>query len=137
MNISSRCEYACRAILELARHAANDSPLSATAIATRANVPEKYLVHIMLQLKREGIVRSTRGAQGGYSLGRPASEISLFDVVTAIEGPVLQPLPVEEASPKELISAWRDVADTVGKALAETTFQQMMDRGANAEMYYI
>lgn len=137
MNISARCEYGCRAVLELARHKRSGDPISAATIAERTNVPEKYLVHIMLQLKREGIVNSIRGAQGGYTLGRPASEITLLDVVRAIEGPVLNPLPVNETTPPELALAWRESASAVEEVLRSVTFQAIADRASKTEMYYI
>src|SRR5690606_1023379 len=97
MNISSRCEYACRAIVELARHEHTEEPLTAVFIAERRQIPEKYLVHILLQLKRAGFVRSVRGAQGGYLLAQSADEITLLDIIQAIDGPILDPLPVDDA----------------------------------------
>ena len=74
MNISSRCDYACRAIVELAQNAPKETPLTATTIAENRNIPEKYLVHIMLQLKKAGLLTSVRGAQGGYKLAKKSSE---------------------------------------------------------------
>ena len=75
-------------MVELTRHEPSEDPLTAVQIAEKRNIPEKYLVHILLQLKRAGLVRSVRGAQGGYLLARPSSEITLFDIVQAIDGAV-------------------------------------------------
>ncbi|GMW03845.1 MAG: hypothetical protein AMXMBFR84_49790 [Candidatus Hydrogenedentota bacterium] len=137
MNISSRCEYACRAMVELSAHEQNVQPLPATIIAERRAIPEKYLVHILLQLKRAGLVRSVRGAQGGYFLARAADQITLFDVVRAIDGAVLDPLPVEDAESTVLAPAWREVATGVEKVLTEYTFRDLLERSAKAHMYYI
>lgn len=136
MNISSRCEYACRAVIELAQHS-GEEPLTATAIAERRNIPEKYLVHILLQLKRAGIVKSVRGAQGGYHLAKPADSVSLRDVVTAVDGPILDPLPVGGEGSEELALAWANVSDDVGKVLQRTTFQAILERASRTDMYYI
>ncbi len=137
MNISSRCDYALRAVVELARRPQNDLPLTATAIATEQNIPEKYLVHILLQLKRAGIVRSIRGAQGGYHLVRLPGAISLLDVVTAVEGPILDPLPGIDSASGEVVTAWRKVALSLSESLAAVTIQSILDEAAKPDMYFI
>lgn len=137
MHVSSRCEYACRAVIELARHGLNESPLTATTIAERRSIPEKYLVHILLQLKRSGIVRSVRGAQGGYLLARSADTITLYDLISAIDGPILDPLPISGAGSDEFIPAWREVAAEIGKVLRSVDIQSVLERSAKADMYYI
>lgn len=135
MNISSRCEYALRAVLALARRHGSE-PMTSTAIAEERNIPENYLVHIMLQLKKAGLVRSVRGAQGGYLLARSPNAITLHDVVTAVDGPILEPLPVEASGSEDLAPAWADVARAVGEVLSEITVQSIADR-SQADMYYI
>ncbi len=137
MNISSRCEYATRAIIELALHAQSQDLLTSVVIAERRHIPEKYLVHILLQLKRAGLVRSVRGAQGGYTLGRPPNEITLLDIVRAIDGPVLDPLPVDDVQSAELKSAWQDVATRIEDVLRETTVREIVDGLSASNMYYI
>ena len=137
MNISSRCDYAVRAVVELARRARNDAPLTATAIAEEQNIPEKYLVHILLQLKRAGIVSSVRGAQGGYLLVQLPVAISLLDVVTAVEGPILEPLPGVDSASGEVVAAWRKVARTLSESLAAVSIQSILDEAAKPDMYFI
>lgn len=137
MNISSRCEYACRAMVELALHEAAQETINSVAIAERRGIPEKYLVHILLQLKHAGLVRSIRGAQGGYQLCRPADEITLLDIVQAIDGPILDPLPVRDAGSEDLRDAWREVALGIGEALRATTVRSLADKAAVNDMYYI
>lgn len=137
MNVSSRCDYAVRAVVELARQVANESPCTATAIAGKQNIPEKYLVHILLQLKRAGIVRSVRGAQGGYLLGQPARSITLLDVVCAVEGPVLEPLPGVDSGSEEVTMAWKKVAAGLESELQRVTIQSILDETAKPDMYFI
>lgn len=137
MNISSRCEYACRAVLELARHENTESPMTAVHIATLRDIPEKYLVHILLQLKRAGIVKSVRGAQGGYMLARSADAITLLDIVNAIDGPILDPLPVEDPGGADLKPAWRAVGAEIERVLSEFTVSDILTRAGKGAMYYI
>jgi Rrf2 family transcriptional regulator, cysteine metabolism repressor len=137
MNISSRCEYGCRAVVELALHLPSESPLPAVTIAERRHIPEKYLVHILLQLKRAGIVRSVRGAQGGYILAKAPDEVSLHDIVTAIDGPVLYPLPLNDSSSADLAPSWRRVAEQVQASLGSVTIQHIIENASKGAMYYI
>jgi Rrf2 family protein len=137
MNISSRCEYACRAVVELARHEKTNEPVTAQTIAERRHIPEKYLVHILLQLKRAGLVRSIRGAQGGYLLARPAEGLTLGDIITAIDGPVLDPLPVDDSVSPDLEPVWRDAAKRIEDVLASHTVRAIVERGEKSNMYYI
>lgn len=137
MNISSRCEYACRAVVELARHENSDSPVTAVHIAERRGIPEKYLVHILLQLKRAGIVKSVRGAQGGYLLARSPDEITLLDLVQAIDGPILDPLPVEDEAGADLKMSWQEIARGIEGCLQTVTVRDILNRATKTAMYYI
>lgn len=137
MNISSRCEYACRAVMELAARENSESPLTSTQIAEQRGIPEKYLVHILLQLKRAGIVKSIRGAQGGYLLARPPEEITLFDIVRAIDGAVLDPLPVDDGNGQDLKPAWRQVGRGIELVLKGLTIRDILTRASHSSMYYI
>jgi Rrf2 family protein len=137
MNISSRCEYACRAILELATHADEKEVITSETIAQRRNIPEKYLVHVLLQLKRAGLVRSVRGARGGYLLRRSADKITLLDIVTVIDGPVLAPLPVQDDASEETAPVWREAASKIAAELASVTIRDILDRKPTRPMFYI
>lgn len=137
MNISSRCEYGCRAVLELALQVQSDHPIPAAVIAEKRAIPEKYLVHILLQLKRAGIVRSVRGSQGGYMLGKSPEEITLCAIVEAIDGTILYPLPINDAAGADLQPTWQAVADDVRRVLDGVTVRDILDQHANANMYYI
>jgi Rrf2 family protein len=87
VRFSARVEYACLAIIGLSRHHLSEAPVRVGAIARDYQIPENYLVQILLQLKAAGLVESTRGAAGGYRLARPADTITLVQVFQAIEGP--------------------------------------------------
>ena len=87
MRISAKAEYACLAIIELARSRADGRALRAREIAEAQHLPERYLVQILLHLKSAGLVRSIRGADGGYTLLKDAEEITIADVISIIDGP--------------------------------------------------
>jgi len=86
MRISARADYAVRAAVELA--AAGEGPMKGEAIAQAQGIPLKFLENILGDLRHAGIVRSQRGADGGYWLARPADQISVADVIRAVEGPL-------------------------------------------------
>jgi Rrf2 family protein len=86
MRISAKVDYAVRAAIELA--AAGGEPIKGEAIADAQGIPLKFLENILGELKHTGIVASRRGAQGGYWLAKQADEVSLADIVRAVEGPL-------------------------------------------------
>jgi Rrf2 family protein len=86
MRVSAKADYAARAAAELA--SAADGPVTADRIAEAQDIPGKFLETILLELKHAGIVRSQRGPDGGYALARPAEDISLADVIRAVDGPL-------------------------------------------------
>ncbi|MEZ5233113.1 MAG: Rrf2 family transcriptional regulator [Acidimicrobiia bacterium] len=88
MKVSTRGDYASRALLSLALHADDGRPNSVRDIADRTGLPQPYLEQILLALKGAGLVRSKRGVGGGYILARPPAEISLAEIVGAVDGPI-------------------------------------------------
>jgi Rrf2 family protein len=124
-------------VVELAGHEHEHGPRTATAIAEARNIPEKYLVHILLQLKRANVVRSVRGAQGGYLLARAPDAITLYDVVSAVDGPVLDPLPVSDNPDKALAATWGTVAAGIEATLKEITIRSILNGSKPVDMYYI
>jgi Rrf2 family protein len=86
MRVSAKADYAIRAAVELA--AAGEGPLKGERIAQAQAIPVKFLENIMVDLRHAGLVRSQRGAEGGYWLARPADEITLADVIRAVDGPL-------------------------------------------------
>ncbi len=88
MKVSTRGDYACRALLSLAMHP-DDAPTSVRDIADRTALPQPYLEQILLALKGAGLVRSKRGVGGGYVLARLPAEITLAQIVSAVDGPIV------------------------------------------------
>jgi Rrf2 family protein len=88
VRVSAKTDYALRAALELAAAASNEKPLKGERIATAQAIPLRFLENILMQLRHAGLVESRRGAEGGYRLARPAAEVSLADVIRAIDGPL-------------------------------------------------
>jgi Rrf2 family protein len=87
MRVSAKADYAVRAAVELAT-TEGAGPLKAERIADAQEIPIKFLETILLELKHAGIVRSQRGPEGGYTLARTASDISVADVIRAVDGPL-------------------------------------------------
>jgi Rrf2 family protein len=88
VKVSTRGDYASRALLSLALHGGESGPTSVRDIAERTGLPQPYLEQILLALKGAGIVRSKRGVGGGYILARHPSEITLGEIVSAVDGPI-------------------------------------------------
>jgi Rrf2 family protein len=86
MRVSAKVDYALRACAELA--AANEGPVKGDRLAQAQEIPLKFLENILLDLKHAGLVQSQRGADGGYWLSLPPGEISLAEVIRAVEGPI-------------------------------------------------
>ena len=87
MRISAKVDYAVRAVVELAA-AEDERPIKAERIATAQGIPLNFLENILGELRHAGIVRSHRGAEGGFRLAKPAKEITVADVIRAVEGPL-------------------------------------------------
>jgi Rrf2 family protein len=88
VRVSAKTDYAIRAALELAAAAADDKPLKGERISTAQAIPLRFLENILMQLRHAGLVESRRGAEGGYRLARPAADVTLADVIRAIDGPL-------------------------------------------------
>jgi Rrf2 family protein len=86
VRVTAKVDYAVRALLELA--AANDGPVKGERIAQAQEIPLKFLENILIDLRHANIVRAQRGADGGYWLARPANEVTLGEIIRAVEGPL-------------------------------------------------
>ncbi len=130
MEISARAEYAIRALAELA--AAGGGALTVAELADAQEIPARFLQHILLQLRRRGLVLSQRGAEGGYRLARPAAEITLADAIRAIEGPLaaVRGDPPDEARYEGraavLTSVWIAVRVALRRVLEEVTVDDLV-----------
>jgi Rrf2 family protein len=88
MRISAKVDYAVRAAVELAAAASNEKPVKAERIATAQEIPLNFLENILGELRHAGIVRSHRGADGGFRLAKPADQLRVADIIRAVEGPL-------------------------------------------------
>jgi Rrf2 family protein len=126
---SAKTEYACVALLELALHHNDPTPLRLKAISDKHGISHRFLVQILLQLKTAGLVASTRGASGGYHLGRPPERITMADIVDVIDPPEL--LRTDEA-PTTLARAvhgvWAQILSAQRKILETTTLADLVQR---------
>jgi len=87
MRISAKADYAVRAAVELAG-AQDEKPVKAERVATAQEIPLNFLENILGEMRHAGIVRSHRGAEGGFRLAKPADQISIADIIRAVEGPL-------------------------------------------------
>ncbi len=98
VRVSAKADYAIRAVVELAS-VADDLPAKGEQLAGAQGIPLRFLLNILQDLKRAGIVESHRGAEGGYRLARPPDTVALADIIRAVEGPLAQ---VGDARPEDL-----------------------------------
>jgi Rrf2 family cysteine metabolism transcriptional repressor len=125
LKISAKAEYACLALLALSRQGPEDPPIRIREISEEHEIPERYLVQILLQLKGAGLVASTRGASGGYRLARPAASISLAEVLRAIDGPDAPPRPGQGPAARALATVWARVRAAELTVLDRTSIAQL------------
>jgi Rrf2 family protein len=88
MRITAKADYAVRAAAELAAAQGDGALVKGEHLAKSQQIPQNFLENILTELRRAGIVRTRRGADGGYQLARPAAEITVADVLRAVEGPL-------------------------------------------------
>lgn len=133
MRISARCDYACRAILELALHWSSKELVQIQTISRNQKIPNRYLVQILIQLKRAGIVNSTRGKEGGYKLAKAPNKITLGEIIRQTGGPLL-PLADSAAKPKSVFAEiWQEVDEAMAKILDKITFQDIANKSKGVE----
>jgi Rrf2 family protein len=131
MRVSAKADYAARAAAELST--ATDSPIKADRIAEAQGIPAKFLETILLELKHAGIVRSQRGPDGGYRLARPAEDISIADVIRAVDGPLAnvrgdRPENMEyKGAAEPLTDVWIAVRAALRDILETTTLAHLRD----------
>jgi Rrf2 family protein len=139
VKVSTRGDYASRALLSLALHIGEGGPTSVRDIAERTGLPQPYLEQILLAMKGAGLVRSKRGVGGGYVLARAPEEITLSSILAAVDGPIAlgdfgQPH-TDGACDHEgqcvLLSVWSDVGDRMRSLLERISLADLvaMSRG--------
>ncbi|HEU5118575.1 MAG TPA: Rrf2 family transcriptional regulator [Isosphaeraceae bacterium] len=133
MKVSAKAEYACLAMLALAGRRSEEPPVRIREIAEAHGIPERYLVQILLQLKGSGLVQSTRGASGGYRLSRAADQISVGEVLAAIDGPGDAGRDSQEPAARALAAVWKSVHEAENAVLFGTTIAQLIEDSSPRE----
>lgn len=142
MKLSAKTEYGCLAMLHLAQQHGHGEPVQIRKVAAEHDIPWRFLVQILLELKRAGLVISTRGAAGGYRLANAPAEISLCDVITALEGDLCQ-TPAGDPSPRNLRqvlhAACNDALQAQHDRLADRSLADLLEcaKGTREPMWYI
>ena len=134
MRVSTRGDYASRALLSLALAEDLTVPTSVRDLAQRTGLPRPYLEQILLSLKGVGLVRSKRGVGGGYVLARPIASITLAEVVAAVDGPIVAGdfgQPHEDGACDHegqcvLLGVWAEVGSHMREHLASFTLADMV-----------
>jgi Rrf2 family protein len=123
MRISAKGEYAIKAVLDLAVHQGHGL-IPIQEIAARQHIPQRYLEQVLLALKRAGLLGSRRGAAGGYHLTRLPEDISVGDVLRAVEGAdaPFEPLSGAGRDGHDLVELWSEIADAVARVVDRLTF---------------
>ena len=131
MRVTARVDYAVRALVQLAS-AGSDRPVKAEHLATAQQIPLKFLLEILRQLKQHKLLASRRGPDGGYTLAKPAAAIAIADVIRAVEGPLAT---VRDTSPtaldydgltEPLRTVWIAVRGSLRHVLEDVTLQDVL-----------
>ena len=143
MNISQKCQYALRAVFELARRSAGET-VTGSQIAQLQAIPPRFLELILGQLRRAGVVESRRGAQGGYRLAVEPRALSVGQVIRFVDGPVAPVRCVAgegEDCPFQgdcaFMGLWERAGEAVNRVYDETTFQDLIDEYAASGKKYV
>lgn len=133
MDISARTMYGLRALVVLAG-ARSEQPLSIQSIADEEGLPAKFLEGIMGDLKRGGFVKSRRGANGGYTLTRPASEITILEIIRHLDGPVAPQAYGDSSRDDEMTDrqrafgpVWQEIREATIRVLLSYSIQSIAD----------
>lgn len=134
MRISARADYAVRAAAELAA-ADHAEPVRAEALATAQGIPYRFLEGILSDLRRDGLVVSQRGAGGGYRIARPADQVTIADVIRAVDGPLVfvrgtRPSDLEyQGAAAPLLNVWVALRANVRMVLEAVTLADLVSDG--------
>ena len=140
VKVSTRGDYASRALLSLALHRDDPRPTSVRDIAERTGLPQPCLEQILLALKGAGLVRSKRGVGGGYVLARDPAEITLGQIVSAVDGPIVagdfgephQNGACDHEGQCVLLAVWADVGEHMRQHLDSYTLADMVARATGS-----
>jgi Rrf2 family transcriptional regulator, cysteine metabolism repressor len=138
VKLSRTSSYALQAIFQLAQSDASGSPIPCSHLAAEGKMPERFLLQILRNLVTHGILGSTRGVQGGYVLERKPEDISLLDVIEAVDGPVVPSLPIREGlcdeANSKLECTLAGVAELVRRELDAVKLAHLLPAGSRREL---
>ena len=144
MELSCKSEYALLALIVLRDHYLDAEPVQIRQIAMQQNIPDRYLEQLLAVLRRSGLVRSQRGARGGYSLAREPWQITLLEVINCIEGrDITAPIgePAETTERIAIREVWQRACSQMSEVFRGCTLQELCDRRDDRQtsqlMYYI
>lgn len=139
MKMSTKGRYGLRAAVDIAANS-KDGCVSLKSVAARQNISESYLEQLVCSLKKAGIVKSTRGAQGGYVLGREAADITVGEILRALEGPLYivdcnaEKNNCGEACDKCVTkSVWEKMSESVNEIADAITLEMLVQNSKNNE----
>lgn len=128
MRISRAATYAILAAIQLSE-SSSAPPIPCSQLAQLGDMPERFLLQVLRNLVNEGLLKSTRGVDGGYRLAKPLSQITLLEIIEAIDGPVQPDLPqiagLAPQSQRRLAEALGDIAEDAKRRLADVTLAQL------------
>ena len=140
MKISTKGRYGLRALIDLAGYGEAE-PVSISSIASRQGISEGYLEQLMTLLKKAGLIKSIRGAGGGYVLAKEMSEISVGDVLRALEGN-LEPVECTGFDEEDSCEAaggcvtkyvWQKINESINKTVNEISLKQLVEESKNVK----
>jgi Rrf2 family protein len=136
MKLSRTVSYAVQATLQLAQ-AEPGATVPCSQLAAEGQMPERFLLQVLRSLVMHGILQSTRGVDGGYTLERNADEISLLDLIEAIEGPLVTETPISETWPvdahQRLQDALQEVTESTRRELAAIKLSHLIPQPPRPE----
>ena len=137
MKISAKVDYACRVLAELARLHGSAELAQIEHLSRVEHVPQNFLAQILSELRNGGLITSRRGIQGGYALARPPDQISLFDIISIIDGEILGLSGNHEGrSGRRMRQVWTEIRDTLVEKTKSYTLDMLRTKSPE-EMYYI
>jgi len=149
VELSCKSEYAILALIEMATYYESGEPMQLRQIATTQNIPDRYLEQVVATLRRGGIVKSQRGAKGGYLLAREPWKITVFEILECLEGLDIQVKNLsheEEVNPKTIdgfaiSEIWQEATQAANSVLHKYSLQDLCDQRDQRRqidiMYYI
>lgn len=139
MKLSVKSDYAARAVLGLARQYPSGKSVRVEDLAREQNIPQNYLVQILIELKSQKIVKSIRGKEGGYMLNKAPEDITMAEILRCIHGAVFEPAALQNKEcPQALRNVWKALQATLDQSAESVHFQQILeDDNQTREMYYI